>query len=119
MKSLGLNIKVGDRKSEKDHSFELIQSKENGYTSVYYISFNPTPIFGKYHVEILYGLNDQYKNLVPRKSGHNIYKFLDPKKAVGFTLKKRNEKLKKGYTELFKAIKPVDKEKKFKILKTK
>jgi len=119
MKSLGLSIKLGDRKTEKDHSSELVQNLKDGFTSVYYIYFNPVPIFDKYHVEVLYGLNDQYKNLVPRKSGHNIYKFKDPKKAVGFFLKKKREKLNKGYTELFSIIKPVERERKFKILKTK
>lgn len=97
MKSLGLNIKIGNRKSEKDHSFDLIQSLNDGYSSIYYIKFSPIPISGKYHVQILYSLRDQYKNLIIHKSGSNIYKFTDPIKAVGFTLKKRDEKLRKGY----------------------
>jgi hypothetical protein len=97
MKSLGLNIKLGERRSEKMHSFDLTQSLNDGYSSIYCIKFNPTPISGKYHIEILYGLCDQYKNLIMHKCGSNIYKFTDPKKAIGFLLKKKKEKLIKGY----------------------
>lgn len=98
--NLGLTFKIKERRKEFSQVIRLKQDHGIGYSN-YIMNYIPEErnFIGKHMVSVVYSAMTSSGVYIPSKSGNKTYYFSDPVKAVGFFLKKKREKIRKGYKE--------------------